>query len=150
MGLWGKVMEILEIFCEMVMTSAQLAAALALAARSFPVVVARLLIFVLAAVIEALLAARLAAFLISLLESLAQEERALPAASSYFLHFWKAVVHFFRAAVMAWDSLLALQYFSLAAVCFRLALDQQVQASPWFVLLFPVVFPRQVVASLLK
>merc|ERR550519_994264 len=150
MGLWGKVMEILEIFCEMVMTSAQLAAALALAARCFPAVLARLLIFVLAAVMEALLAARLAAFLISLLESLAQVEMALAAASSNLRHFWKAVVQFFRAVVMALVSLLALQFFTLAAVWFRLELDQQLQASVLVVFFPPMVFERQMVADSLK
>ena len=58
----------------MVIISAQLAAAFALPPERE---LARLLIFVLAAVMEALLAARLATFLISLLESLAQEERAV-------------------------------------------------------------------------
>merc|ERR1719507_1225044 len=86
---------------------------------------ARLLIFSLAAVMEALLAARLAAFLVILPVSLAQVERAVLAASSYFLHCPKAEVQFFRAAVMAADSLLALQVFSSSMVPLSLLWVQQ-------------------------
>merc|ERR1719412_3265881 len=81
---------------------------------------ARLAIFSLAAVMEALLAARLAAFLVNLLESLTQVERALLAASSNFLHLPKTAVHFPWAAVMAADSLLALQVFSSSMSAVRL------------------------------
>merc|ERR1719412_3252916 len=86
---------------------------------------ARLAIFSLAAVMEALLAARLAAFLVNLPESLEQAERALWASSSYFRHFPKAAVQFFRAAVMAADSLLALQVFSSSMSAVRLLWVQQ-------------------------
>merc|ERR1712001_527404 len=87
--------------------------------------VARSLIFCLAAVMEALLAARLAAFWVSLLESLAQAERAAWASSSYFRHFPKAAVQSFRAAVMAADSLLALQVFSSSMEWLRVLWVQQ-------------------------
>ena len=110
--------------CEMVITSLQLLAgspgALFVLAE-----LARLFIFSLAAVIEALLAARLAAFWLSLLESLAQAERAAWASSSYFRHFPKAAVQFFRAAVMAADSLLALQVFSSSMEWLRVLWVQQ-------------------------
>ena len=107
----------------MVMISAQVAAALALTIR--PVAVARLLIFVLAAVKEALLVVRMAAFFISLLESLVQVEMALAAESSNFRHFWKAEVQLCRAFVMAADSLLALQFFTAEAVMFSSCQQEQ-------------------------
>merc|ERR1719384_690897 len=87
--------------------------------------VARLFIFSFAAVMEALLAARLAAFFVSLLESEEQAERALWASSSYFRQIPKAVVQFFRAAVMAAASLLALQVFSSSMEWLRVLWVQQ-------------------------
>ena len=109
------------LICEMEITSVQLLAADLFV---FPEL-ARLFIFSLAAVMEAELAARLAAFLVSLLESLEQAERALWAASSNFRHFPKAAVQFFRAAVMAAASLLALQVFNSSMLPLRLLWVQQ-------------------------
>ena len=134
----------------MVMTSVQLVAAADGDLACLNLELARLAIFSLAAVMEALLAARLAAFLVSLLESLAQDMMAVLAASSNFLHFPKAVVHFFRAAVMAEDYLLALQSLRVAAVMLSISPVQQEQASLVLVLPPPTDLPRQTVASLVK
>ena len=98
-----------ELFCEMVTISAQVLAA-ALTKR--PVAVARLLIFVLAAVMVELLADRVAALAVCSAVVVTQDMMAVMASSSYFLQTPKAVLHLLSCLVTALALLLVLQLFS--------------------------------------
>ena len=133
------------------MTSAQLTAvARLLLLPELELELARLLIFVLAAVMVELLADRVAALAVCSAVVVTQDMMAVMASSSYFLQTPKAVLHLLSCLVTALALLLVLQLFSEWAVVFSLGPSQQPQASDTFVLADPMDFPTQVPVSLMK
>ena len=120
------------------MTSAQLTAvARLLRLPELEVELARLLIFVLAAVMEALFAERVAALAVCSAVVVTQDMIAVTASSSYFLQTPNAVLHLLSCLVMALALLLVLQLFRECAVVFSFGPSQHPQASDTFVLEAP-------------
>ena len=135
----------------MVITSAQLTAvARLLRLPELELELARLLIFVLAAVRETLLAERLAAWAVCWAVVVAQDMIAVTASSSYFLHTPKVVLHLLSWVVMALALLLVLQLFREWAVVLSFGPSQHPQASDTFVLEEPNDLPIQLPVSLMK
>jgi len=131
------------------MISAQLTA-VALILRFPELLLAKLLIFVLAAVIEALLTERTAAFAVCADVEVTQDMMAVMASSSYFLQVPNAVLHLFSCWVMALELLLVLQLFRDWAVVFSIGPTQHPQASDTLVLADPNDLATQVPVALMK
>ena len=133
----------------MVITSAQLTAVALI--LLFPVLLlAKLLIFALAAVMLALLTERTAAFAVWAEVEVTQDMMAVMASSSNFLQVPKAVLHLVSCLVMALALLLVLQLLRDWAVVLSIGPTQHPQASDTFVLVEPKDLATQTPVALMK